>query len=63
MTIPSDIAQTIVDPRAYADGKRVDDAFAWLRREAPLDRAQPEGFDPFWVVTRHADILEVERKN
>ncbi|WP_332772801.1 cytochrome P450 [Phenylobacterium sp.] len=63
MTIPSDIAQTIVDPRAYADGKRVDDAFAWLRREAPLDQAQPEGFDPFWVVTRHADILEVERQN
>lgn len=63
MTIPADIAQTIVDPRAYADGKRVDEAFAWLRREAPLDQAQPEGFDPFWVVTRHADILEVERQN
>ncbi len=63
MTIPSDIAQTIVDPRAYADGKRVDEAFAWLRREAPLEQAQPEGFDPFWVVTRHADILEVERQN
>ena len=63
MTIPSDIAQTIVDPRAYADGKQVDDAFAWLRKEAPLEQAQPEGFDPFWVVTRHADILEVERQN
>ncbi|MDO8380059.1 cytochrome P450 [Phenylobacterium sp.] len=63
MTIPSDIAQTIIDPRAYADGKRVDDAFAWLRKEAPLEQAQPEGFDPFWVVTRHADILEVERQN
>ena len=63
MTIPSDIAQTIIDPRAYADGKQVDDAFAWLRREAPLEQAQPEGFDPFWVVTRHADILEVERQN
>jgi len=63
MTIPSHIAQTIIDPRAYADGKQVDDAFAWLRREAPLEQAQPEGFDPFWVVTRHADILEVERQN
>lgn len=63
MTIPSQVAQTIVDPRAYADGKRVDEAFAWLRKEAPLDQAQPEGFDPFWVVTRHADILEVERQN
>jgi cytochrome P450 len=29
----------------------------------PLAVAQPEGFDPFWVVTKHADILEVERQN
>src|SRR5277367_3812915 len=61
--IPQDIAGTIVDPKAYADGKRVDDAFTFLRREMPLAVAQPEGFDPFWVVTRHADILEVERQN
>ena len=63
MTIPADIAKDIVDPTAYADGERVDQAFSWLRREAPLDVAQPDGFDPFWVVTRHADILEVERQN
>ncbi|MDR3513908.1 MAG: cytochrome P450 [Caulobacteraceae bacterium] len=63
MAIPQEVAQTIVDPKAYADGERVDEAFAWLRREAPLDVAQPEGFYPFWVVTRHADILEVERQN
>lgn len=52
-----------MDPKAYADGSRIDEAFARLRREAPLDVAQPDGFDPFWVVTRHADILEVERQN
>jgi cytochrome P450 len=63
MTISTDIANTIVDPKAYADGDRVDQAFAQLRREAPLEVAQPDGFDPFWVVTRHADILEVERQN
>lgn len=63
MPIPADIARDIVDPAAYADGDRVDRAFTWLRREAPLDVAQPEGFDPFWVVTRHADILEIERQN
>jgi cytochrome P450 len=61
--IPQEIAQTIIDPKAYADGKRVDDAFAFLRRTMPLAQAQPEGFDPFWVVTKHADILEVERQN
>ena len=63
MNIPQDVANTIVDPKAYADGRRVDEAFTWLRREAPLAQAQPEGFDPFWVVTRHADIQLVERQN
>lgn len=61
--IPQDIADTIVDPKAYADGKRIDDAFTWIRKNAPLEQAQPQGFDPFWVVSRHADILEVERQN
>jgi cytochrome P450 len=32
-------------------------------RRCPFAQAQPEGFDPFWVVTKHADILEVERQN
>ena len=63
MTISQDIANTIVDPKAYADGDRIDEAFKALRRDAPLDIAQPTGFDPFWVVTRHADIQSVERQN
>ncbi len=63
MTIPQHIAQDVIDPKAYADGKRVDAAFSWLRANAPFDVAQVEGFDPFWVVTRHADILAIERQN
>jgi cytochrome P450 len=63
MTIPQDIANTIVDPKAYGDGQRIDDAFTWLRREAPLAQVQPDGYDPFWAVTRHADIQAVERQN
>jgi cytochrome P450 len=62
--IPLDIANTIVDPTAFGGtGQRAEDAFTWLRREMPLEVAQPEKFDPFWVVTRHADVLEVERQN
>jgi len=63
MTIPQEIADTIVDPKAYADGKRIDDAFSFLRKEMPLAQATPADYDPFWVVTKHADILEVERQN
>ncbi|MEJ0046481.1 MAG: cytochrome P450 [Rhodospirillales bacterium] len=62
--IPQEIADAIVDPTAFGgSGKRASDAFTWLRREMPLEVAQPQGFDPFWVVTRNADILEVERQN
>jgi cytochrome P450 len=63
MLIPEDVAASVVDPKAYSDGRRIDEAFKWLRREAPLAVAQPEGFDPFWVVTRHADLLTIERQN
>ncbi len=62
INIPSTVAETLVDPRAYAD-HRIHDAYAWLRTNNPLGVAQPEGFDPFWVVTRHADILDVSRQN
>ncbi len=54
---------TVVDPKAHADPARLYDAFAWLRKHDPMARAELEGFDPFYVVTRHADILEVSRDN
>jgi cytochrome P450 len=63
MQIPSHVANAVVDPKAYADGWAVDEAFAWLRREAPLARLHPVGFNPFWAVTRHADIKTVELQN
>jgi cytochrome P450 len=62
MTIPQEVAETIVDPKAYADG-RIYESYAWLRVNHPLAVAQPAGYDPFRVVTRHADILEISRQN
>lgn len=61
--ISQDIADTIVDPKAHAAVTPVDEAFTYLRKEMPFAQAQPTGFAPFWVVTKHADILEVERQN
>ena len=62
VAIPQDIAETLVDAPSYAD-QRIHDAYRWLRANRPLGLAQPEGYDPFWVVTRHADILEISRQN
>jgi len=32
-----------------------------LRREAPIYWYQREGIEPFWAITRHADILTISR--
>ena len=63
VAIPETVARTIVDPRAYADDTPVQQAFAWARANAPLGFAQLEGYAPFWVVTKHADILDISKNN
>ena len=63
MSISKDIANTIVDPASYADWDLSHNAFKELRKSAPLDVAEPDGFDPFWVVTKFDDIQAVERQN
>ena len=62
-TIPETTAWAVIDPKAYADGVTARDAFAWLRTHNPLGKAELEGNFPFWVVTKHADILEISRQN
>lgn len=62
LKIPTDVAATLVNPAAYAD-QRIHETYAWLRAKQPLGVAEVEGFDPFWVVTRHADIQEISRQN
>lgn len=53
----------IVDAKAHADPERIHGAYTWLRRNDPFARAELEGYDPFYVVTRHADILAVSKDN
>src|ERR1700748_3647736 len=60
--IPDEIAVTLVDPKAFGSGK-IHDSYTWLRANNPLGRAEVEGYDPFWVATKHADILEISRQN
>jgi cytochrome P450 len=37
-------------------------AWARLRREAPVARIEQDGFDPFWAITKHADVIWVSRQ-
>jgi cytochrome P450 len=58
-----EMISTVIDPKAHADPRRLHAAFAWLRANDPLALAELPGFDPFRLVTKHADILEVSRDN
>src|SRR5207253_894727 len=60
--LPQDVADTLLTPAAYADG-RIHETYRWLRKNEPLGVCDTEGVDPFWAVTRHADILEISRQN
>ena len=62
LDIPANIAETLVDPVAYADD-RIHDSYRWLRANNPLGIARPDKFDPFWVVTKHAHIQAISRQN
>jgi cytochrome P450 len=61
--IPEEIARDAIDPKAHADERRFHEAYRWLRAHQPLGRMENEGFEPFWIVTKHADILEISRQN
>lgn len=60
--IPDEHAMNLVDPSAYADG-RIHETYKWLRANNPFGLAEIEGVDPFWVATKHADVLEISRQN
>jgi cytochrome P450 len=54
---------SFTNPAAYADEDRLHEALALLRREDPVHWVAAAGYEPFWAVTRHADIMEIERNN
>ncbi|HEX7857806.1 MAG TPA: cytochrome P450 [Sphingobium sp.] len=53
-------ALTLVTPSAYADD-RIHDLYRRLRAENPVPYVETPGYDPFWCLTRHADIDFVDR--
>lgn len=61
--LPADVAKALTDPKAYGEWNGLHDKFAWARANAPLAVAEVPDYDPFWAVTRHADIMEVSRNN
>jgi hypothetical protein len=59
--VDEEFAQLILAPRAYADQTVLYESFRWLRANNPIGRVEVDGYDPFWAVAKHKDILEISR--
>ncbi|MGE2734472.1 cytochrome P450 [Mycolicibacterium vaccae] len=61
--IADEAARVLADPAAYADEPRLHAALAHLRANAPVSWVEVAGYNPFWAITKHADIMAIERDN
>jgi cytochrome P450 len=62
-TIPERLARLITSPKAYARQRSLLAGLRWLRANLPFGRVESADFDPFWVVTRHADVSDIIRRH
>jgi cholest-4-en-3-one 26-monooxygenase len=49
----------LVDPARFARNGYPDAVWTQLRAEAPVAYFEPPGYEPFWAITKHADIVDV----
>ncbi|MEN0136455.1 MAG: cytochrome P450 [Rhodococcus sp. (in: high G+C Gram-positive bacteria)] len=61
-TVPDEIGRQIVLPEGHSDDAKLYEAYRWLRENQPLGQARVEGYDPLWLVSKHADLMEIERQ-
>ncbi len=52
----------IIGADYYAAHGYPHEAWAWLRREAPVYRHDRGDTEPFWAITKHADIIWLSRQ-
>jgi cytochrome P450 len=55
-----DAGQIFVTPSAYADEVAFHQSCTHLRKHDPVHLVEHPDFYPFWVITRHADIMSIE---
>lgn len=57
-----DISNKIADPATYADMDAYASLFETLREQNPIRWTEPTGYRPFWTVSSHRHIVEIERQ-
>jgi len=58
-----DAAKVLADPLAYTDELKLHAALGHLRANAPVSWVEVPNYRPFWAITKHADVMGIERDN
>ena len=53
----------IAYPETYANEKELHDIFSFMRKKDPVSWVEPDEYRPFWAITKHEDIIEIEKQN
>jgi cytochrome P450 len=61
--IMDEAAKVFADPLAYADESKLHAALTHLRANAPVSWVDVPDYRPFWAITKHADVMDIERAN
>ncbi len=59
----SEIDNAIANPATYGDEAKIHAYLSELRATDPVHWTEPDGFRPYWTLTKHKDILEIELLN
>ena len=60
-TTVDSLGSIFADPTAYADPSGWHAAAKQIRDEAPILKVALEGYPEFWAITKHVDVMEIER--
>ncbi|MGV0654006.1 cytochrome P450 [Mycolicibacterium thermoresistibile] len=61
--IIDEAARVFATPKAYTNERALHAALTHLRAHAPVSWVEVDGYRPFWAITKHADIMAIERDN
>ena len=62
LAAPAEMAARLVNPASFGDPATLHADLAWLRGHQPVSLVDTAGVDPFWLVSRHGDIMDIERQ-
>ena len=59
----SSVDEAIASHKTYGNLDQQHALFSMLRREDPVHWTEPNGYRPFWTVSKHKDVMEIEKQN